>query len=138
MHGENNNIIFLDNCSVIEKELICKIGKDIIEEYTAYNGEKYSIYFYRPGGKQSRVEGKINSISGIYINYPISKKDIKVEITKLNENKIDVNNYIAYETNVKDITNENSKKFLLEFSNNNYFECFLRKTEGLIKEENSI
>ena len=63
-----------------------------------------------------------------FINYPIKKKDIKVEITNILEKKIDMNNYISYETNVTNITNVYSYFFSLDFSDT-YFFCNLKKTE---------
>ena len=115
--------IILDECSVEGKELKCKIEKDIIEEYALYNGQKFFIY-----NKYS--QDIIPSIYGIYINYPFSKKNISVEIVKLLEDNIDIGNFMAYGTNVTNITNLYSKKFSLTFSYEN-LECHLRKTIGI-------
>ena len=56
-----------------------------------------------------------------FINYPIKKKDIKVEITNILEKKIDMNNYISYGTNVTNITNVYSYFFSLDFLDTYFF-----------------
>ena len=128
MKGKGDGIISLDNCSVKEKELICKIGKEYIEEFAVENGEKFQISFFIPGSGSGAYDETIYSIYGIYINYPIKKKDIKVEIINILEKKIDMNNYISYGTNVTNITNVYSYFFSLDFSDT-YFFCNLKKTE---------
>ena len=72
------------------------------------------------------------TIYDIYINYTLDKTDIYVEITKLLENNIDFGNYIAYETNVSNISNVDTKKFFtLKLSTGNNIECLLKKTEEI-------
>ena len=133
MQGEDNAIIFLDNCSYIvnKSDISCKIGKDIIEEFATHNGQKFSISYFKPDYEGSLgYDSTIYSIYGIYINYPLSKKDIYVGITKLLENNIDYNNFIAYETNVKEIANVYSKRFILNLSDEKEkIVCSLKKTE---------
>ena len=55
MQGKGSGIIILDNCSVAEKELICNIGKDIIEEYAIYNGQKFSMSYFIPDGEKKKI-----------------------------------------------------------------------------------
>ena len=128
----DSDLIVLDDCTVMGKELICKIKKDVIEEYASYNGEKLSVsYFMLDEENIVNKDLTFYSIYGIYISYNLNKKDISVEITKLLQNNIQKDNFIPYETNVKDITNVNSKKFTLTLSNMKKIECFLKKSEGL-------
>ena len=126
-------IIILDECFVEGKELKCKIKKDTIEEYTSHNGQILSIYynFLHSEGEVLDKDNNIRSIYGVYINYPLSKKDISVEIVKLLENNINGNSFIAYETNVKNINNVHSKMFPLTLSNGNQTECAMKKTIGI-------
>ena len=126
-------IIVLDECSVQGKELKCKIEKDVIEEYTTYNGQKLNVYFEFPYRERDLI-GKYNyihSIYGVYINYPLNKKKVTVKINKLLEDNIDEDNFIAYETNVNDISNVHSKTFSLTLANGNIIECCLKKTIGI-------
>ena len=132
MQNKDSGLIILDNCSVSEKELICKIKKDIIEEFAVHNGQKFSIIYYSLYDDRGD-EIDLYSIYGIYINYTLGKKDIYVNITKLLENKIDRGNFITYETNVTNISNVYSNIFRLYLSNGytNYIICSLKKSEEI-------
>ena len=130
---EFGSIILLDECFVEGKELKCKLEKDVIEEYAAYNGQKFSISYIFSHGKNTLMDkdNNIRSIYGIYINYVLSKKNISVEIVKLLQDKVGEINLIAYETNVKDIDNVHSNTFILSPSNGENIRCFLKKTIGI-------
>ena len=133
MQEGESGLITLNECSVEEKELICKIKKDVIEEFAIHNGQNFEIYYFMLENKDI-IFLNLNdySIYDIFINYNLDKKDIYVEITKLLENNIDFGNYIAYETNVSNITNVDTKKFfMLKLSKGNNIECLLKKTEEM-------
>ena len=126
-------IIILDECFKEGKELKCKIKKEVIEEYVSYNGQKLSIFYSFPISEQrpDMSDLRIHSIYGVYINYPLRKQDISVEIVKLLEDNIDMGNFIAYETNVKDINNIHAGTFRLSLSNKDEINCCLKKTIGI-------
>ena len=134
MRGEGiGAYIFLDKCSVKGKELSCEIDRQVIEEYTSYNGQNYSIFYNFPHSEKAILEMDkyIYSIYGIYINYQLSKIDINVNIDKLLVTNIDQGNFIAYETNVKDINNVHTATFKLALSNGKDTDCFIKKAKGI-------
>jgi len=65
----------------------------------------------------------------IIINYNIDKKeDVYIKITELKEKNLDINNFVAYETNVTDISNIfYSKIFLLPFNQDSQLPCLMKK-----------
>ena len=131
--GESSGSIILDECSVDGKELICKIEKEVIEEFASYNGQKLSMSYSILQSEQliSMNYLDIYSVYGIYINYPLNKQNISVEINKLLQSNVSINSFITYETNVTNIENVYTKKFVLKLSNGNNIECSFRKTEGI-------
>ena len=60
-------------------------NREVIEEYASYNGQKLSLYYNFPFYEYNldMIHFYIHSIYGVYINYPLQKKDISVEIVKL-------------------------------------------------------
>ena len=133
MQEGDSGLIALNECTVEGKELICKIKKDTIEEFATNNGQKFDIYYFMLDNKDIILFNFNDyTIYDIYINYTLDKTDIYVEITKLLENNIDFGNYIAYETNVSNISNVDTKKFFtLKLSTGNNIECLLKKTEEM-------
>ena len=133
MQEGDSGLIALNECTVEGKELICKIKKDTIEEFATNNGQKFDIYYFMLDNKDIILFNFNDyTIYDIYINYTLDKTDIYVEITKLLENNIDFGNYIAYETNVSNISNVDTKKFFtLKLSTGNNIECLLKKTEEI-------
>ena len=128
------SIILLDECSVEGKKLKCKIEKDTIEEYISYNGQKLSVYHTFPHCKEKvdMDDFYIYSIYEIYINYPLIKKEISVEIVQLLEDKIEIFNYITYETNIKNntnITNVHTLLFSLKTLEGKTIDCSFKKTK---------
>ena len=127
--------IVLDECIVQGEELICKMEKDIIEEYAQNNGEKLSVFYsiLQSEDFADMQNLKIFSIYGIYINYLIDKENISVEIKHAQEKDIDTGNFIAYWTNVKDISNVYTKSFTLNILNYGQIaqiNCSMKKTVG--------
>ena len=127
--------IVLDDCNIQGEELICKMEKDIIEEYAQNNGEKLSVFYSMLQSEDfaDMQNLKIFSIYGIYINYLIDKENITVEIKYALEKDIDTGNFIAYGTNVKDISNVYTKRFTLNILNYGQIaqiNCSMKKTVG--------
>ena len=122
--------ILLDECSVEGKELKCKIEKETIEEYISEDGQKLSVYHTFPHSKEKvdMDDLYIYSIYGIYINYPLNKEEISVEIVRLLEDNIKMNNFIAYETNIKTISNVHTNTFSLELLDEKKITCSLKKS----------
>ena len=128
----DSHLIFLDECSVEGKELICKIKKDVLEAYAIANNQKLSVSYFMLHKEESfEMDLKFYTIHDIYIHTYLSKSDIYVGITKLLQNNIGINSYIVYETNVTNITNVYSKKFKLKLSNGKEMEFSFKKTEGI-------
>ena len=127
-----SQVITLDECFIEGNEVKCKIEKDSIEEYVSYNGEKLSVLYFYSYKEASIYSGDFNiySIYGIYINYPLIKQNVSVEIIKLLEDNINTDNFIAYETNVKIINNLHSNTFFIDLSDGNKTLCSMKKTIG--------
>ena len=124
------NFIALD-CYQINNELICYIKKSQLESILIKDETQLSVsyisYIYH-----SRKFPLIPSVDAIY-NF--EKTDVYVGITKLVESVTETNTFIAYETNVTDITNVivDFEAFKLDFaySGGSYkSDCFLRKYEN--------
>ncbi len=124
--------IVLDECSVKKKELICKIDKSEIEDI--YLSDIYLRVYYPPGILPMFQD---ESVDKFFINYPnLPKIDIKIKITKLEDNYFYNDHYFAYEveTNVKNISNLLTEIFSLKFKNNNgevkNKGCYFKKSIG--------
>ena len=118
--------IFLDECSIENKELTCEVKKSEFEEA---GSSKYELYFYidslSEGFLASNLTGDIN------VKYSMPKINVKVTIKKLIDNKIDLCNFIAYETetDVENITNTLSETFLLNYCDWDcyHINCYLKQ-----------
>ena len=119
--------IFLDECSIENKELTCEVKKSEFEEA---GSSKYELYFYidslSEGFLASNLTGNIN------VKYSMPKINVKVTIKKLIDNKIDLYNFIAYEmeTDVENITNTLSETFLLNYCGKwdcYHINCYLKQ-----------
>ena len=127
--GNENQAIIIDNCDKKDKELICSILKTKIESIFGYHkkicnlGILYeNIGYYFP-----------NDVLNIILNYEnITKKDIRVEIMQLKESTIEMERYIAYETNVSLINNIITEHFRLNFNGKikEKGNCFFKQSEN--------
>ena len=116
--------LFLDNCNISEKELLCSINKDNIMEIMEYNGQKFSFISYN----ENLGLIKIETLYDLIINYNITEKEeIFIEITKLINTNANINSSIAYETNVSCIDNVVTKFFEFDFENTTQ-NCYLKKS----------
>ena len=118
--------LVLDNCTVEGKDLTCKIEKDKIIESLYYNGEIFEVdYFF-----YISLLFKFSCVLDIQINYNIpQKEDVFVGITKLLQNNLYAQNYIAYETNITSISNVNTDFFFYNTSTASY-NCRMKKSEN--------
>ena len=121
--------IFLDNCNLKGKNLLCKITKDKIEEILGYSGQMFKLYYIDIN------EGLVFTFDNVYdiiINYNLpQKEDIFIGITNLLQNNIGINDYISYETNVSDISNIISNKFIYKKNSDINIPCLMKKIEGI-------
>ena len=118
---EELNNIFL-NCNPKEKELICQITRENIEQILGYSGQEFKLNYidYNQG-----LLGVMNNTMNIKINYnSIQKENIYIELKELMENKIGINNYIAYKTNVTTIDTLITNKFVY-----NNIHCLMKTDE---------
>ena len=109
--------------------MICKIQYNKFKEISILGNEIYNLYFY------DQSMGEIYEFSYVYdikIIYSVSTGfNIYIQITKLLQNKIDINNYVAYETNVTSIPDIISDTFNMNFNGySNQFSCFFKKSTG--------
>ena len=123
----NYSFIPIDKCSIEGTYLICEIVKIYIEEVLQYNNQKFDVYaFHNTLGRY-----KIGLIDGIIINdKPREKKDIYVRITNLVRNITGRDNFIAYNTNVTEVSNFISGRFEIKREDNEhrrYITCYLKK-----------
>jgi len=115
LSGSRDNYIILDNCEIIENELVCKISKEKLESVLLYNNEPFKL------GTMNNYIGTLGSdtfkfVYDINIIYDISDKvDVNVTITRLLENVTETNSLIAYETNVDSIPDLWTNIFKIDF-----------------------
>ena len=124
------NEIILDKCYTTNKELICTINKETIEEILNYNGEAFSINILNDEIGVYHLD-TIFDIEIYYAN--MEKFDVHLKVTKLLKNKGEAYNFIAYETETDYSMKDNiiTKSFSLSFNNNfKNDRCFLKKYEG--------
>ena len=97
-------------------------------EYLAYqtilNARRTLFFLNERGAKEA-----LYLVPPIKISYNVQKIDVYVKITKLLSNYIEINNYIAYESNVTNIPAVMNSNFNLDFigSKEISLQCFLRK-----------
>ena len=130
----NNEILYLnssysyiplDKCSKEEKYLKCEIEKTDIEKVLQYNNQKFLVYTYL----DSTGEYQIPLIENITINDNlINKQDIYVGITNLIQNYTGKENFIAYKTNITNISNFVSGRFKINRDDEN-ITCYFKKDE---------
>ena len=128
----DENRILIDCSEENNKELVCPISKNQLESILITNGEQINVanINYRSIGK---IFNFFYLVPPIDVKYNLPKTDVYVRITKLIENVAEHDTFIAYETNVTDITNvyTSLEAFELEFSNSNtgshFYDCSFRK-----------
>ena len=120
--GNNFEKKIINRCNKNIKEIECNIKKDDLLEMLSYNGKIFSLGYYN-----FKIEPmNFINILDIIINIDnYQKENVYVEITKLLENTVELNNFFAYETNVTDISNIIIKQF--SYNNLSTDFCFLRK-----------
>ena len=117
--------ITLQNCNENEKDLICSIKKEKLYEIYTNNNQKLKL----SPCDYSLKNIKFSSIYDIIINFNnIQKEDIFIGITELLDNKTNINTFIAYETNITNISDIISDSFKLNFNNSNKFPCRIKKS----------
>ena len=117
---EELNNMLLEDCDLNGKDLKCYLTRLKIEEILGYSGQEFKLNYLDDDRGQL---GALNNALNIKINYnSIQKKDVIVKLTKLIDDKIGANNYIAYETDVTSIDKIISNKFKL----NDIF-CLMKK-----------
>ena len=125
--------IYLNNCSRYDNNLICEVKKEDIEEVLHYNNEMFYINAFSENNSDLDFS-KQEFIYEIRINENyIKQQDIYVGITKLLTPNINYDDYIAYETNITNISNVNSERFSIEryYEYHEYISCFFKKSENI-------
>ena len=124
---EELNNMFLDSCNLKGKYLICHIYRKKIEQLLAYSGQEYKLN-YLDNNSGQLIE--FAHVFNIKINYNfIQKENIYINISRLFENKISVNNYISFGTNITSIDNIITNKFLFDSSYYSQIYCLFKKDE---------
>ena len=121
--------ITLDNCTVENKDLKCKVPKEKFEEVLYNDTQIISLYFY----DYNLLQLKFDQVLDIVVNNNQNiKENIYIDLTKIKEDQINKMNLITYETNVTSIHDVFSDTFSLGF---NYMsgmgitqeKCFFKK-----------
>ena len=122
--SSNNAIIYLKKCSIIKNNLICEFEKEDMEEVLQYNNQKFDVYAIHGSSGVYKMElvYNITIIDNLW-----QKKDLYIKITRLLQNYINTNNYIAYETNVTSTSNIISGKFDIQTEKNENINCYMKK-----------
>ena len=107
LYGNKDNYAVLDNCEKTEKEIICLISKEKIEEILISTNDEFKL-------------GAINDILGVLeftnvypinINYEnVQKEDIYIELKQNYDIGIEYGAPLSFETNVSEIPNLISDK----------------------------
>ena len=126
-----NNYLIMDNCHIKGKEIICEILIEKIEEILIENDQRLSLTYYNYYISMPELD----SVFDIVVNYTINNKEtLYIEVKELLVNKVNKNNYFAYNTNITDISNIFfSKTIPLIFDTDSSSEqiiclCYMRKT----------
>ena len=113
---KEKNYMILNECSTKENELICAIDANDLKEILVKNNQIFKLMYIDSDKNIKEFE----TVFDIIITYNnIKKEDIYIGITKINDIKINKNNYISYETNITNIPNMISGEFNLEFNSTN-------------------
>ena len=123
----NDAYLYLNKCSKNATNLICEVEKEDIEGILYYKSQKFDIYYldYGRGFKRSELIYNITIIDEI-----LEKQDIYLRITRLLQEYINYNNFIAYETNVKFISNLVSGKFPIQ-RGSEVLTCYFKKDKDV-------
>ena len=128
LSSDEDKKILLEDCKENGKDLICNIKKEKFYEICTNSSQKLKVYPY----DYSLNMIKFNAILDIIINFDnIQKEDVFINITKLLDNNVYFYNFIAYETNITNISDINSEPFILSFRGNGYLEelsCRFKKS----------
>lgn len=123
---EMKNII-LQDCKENGKDLICNIKKEKFYEIFTTSGQKFKLY---PCDFSLKII-EFNLVNDIIVNFDsVQKEDIFIGITKLLDNNANLNTYIAYETNITNISDIISDSFELVFiyrTFNTRYTCRIKK-----------
>ena len=124
---EMKNII-LQDCKENGKDLICNIKKEKFYEIFTTSGQKFKLY---PCDFSLKII-EFNLVNDIIVNFDsVQKEDIFIGITKLLDNNANLNTYIAYETNITNISDIISDSFELVFiyrTFNTRYTCRIKKS----------
>ena len=124
-------MLMLENCKEEGKELICPVDKNKLEEIASGKGQEFKVFLYDP---EEVGKYELNTILDITLDYEITKETIKVVITDLLMDNINLNNFIAYKINTdkNDISNLMTIPFELNFINTTQqripFPCRFKKS----------
>ena len=126
--------LFLDKCSVENKELACPFNKsELGGHHFEYNSDMEFYIYYPYINYTGEPVIPIPTVDLIFIKYNLPKIDLKITISKLLDKYIDELNIITYEveTNVTNISNLVSEILNLNFEyadGPKRHECFFKKT----------
>ena len=120
---------YLNNCKLENGELKCIMSLSVLDEITEESEDDFSIAYMTDENRLLRFEF-VQYIDIYYLNS--TKEQIYVSITKILENVADYDSFIAYETNITDISKFTSEleKFELSFDDNQKFECGFKKYDN--------
>ena len=132
LYKNEMRFIKLDNCRKDNNEIKCEVNKSNLLSILSLSGEKFFL------GEKVENEGlcTFNSVFDINIFYTKTKQEIKVKIEKLLTPIVSKNEFIAFETDVSDISLLTSDYFEIQTKtnndiNNNNLKCLFKKNERI-------
>ena len=125
--GIDENLEILDNCKEKNKELTCLIQKDILLEITPNDTSIFYLLYNDVDNSDRNWYPKVDEIRINY--YGIEKEDIFIGINKLIEDKLGIEYFAFYETNITNIPNFRTgyAAFSMEFEGVEENICSFRK-----------
>ena len=111
IYGQTYDFKNLNDCHIELKEIVCEIKQEILNNMLTKNNDSLFLMYYT----DILAPFRLNNVLDIKVNIiDYKNQNIYVKITKLLDNIGSKNNYIAYETNVTNISNIKSMEFNLK------------------------
>ena len=123
LYKNNMKSLRLNTFKIEKNEIIFYIKKDDLIDLLSYTGEKFNL------AEKLDTEGLyiFNSILGLTINYQIIQKEITITSLKLVTPVVAKNEFIAYETNIEDISPITTDYFYIKSERNERINCIFKK-----------
>ena len=124
LYKNDMRAIKLNNYEIVNNKVLCYIKKEEILEILSYSGENYNL------AEKVDSEGLyiFNSVLDVKFNYNIEQNEIKVKIGSLLTKNLAKNEFIAFKTNIEEISELTSDYFDIDTIKNEKIKCLFKKT----------